>query len=105
MADGNNNNDDDAENNHNNDDNATINEEDEQGSVNGPPQLESSIVRMDFNNADCNVDFDYPIYRLLHVEGQPVILFTDAKAEEMAFPCLFPNGVNGFLTARDPAIN
>ena len=32
-----------------------------------------------------------------HVEGQPVSLFTD-KAEEMA---LIPNGVNGFLTARD----
>ena len=35
----------------------------------------------------------------------PISLFTDAKAEEMAFPCLFPNGVNGFLTARDPAIS
>ena len=32
-------------------------------------------------------------------------LLTDAKAEEMAFPCLFPNGVNGLLTARDPAIS
>ena len=60
-------------------DNTTICEEDEQGTVNGPHQLESSIVRMDFNNADCNVVFDYQVYRLLRVEGQPVILFADAK--------------------------
>ena len=51
-----------------------------------------------------NGDFNYSVYRLPRVEGQPISLFTDAKAEEMAFPCLFPNGVNGFLTARDPAI-
>ena len=36
----------------------------------------------------CSVDFNYPVYRLPHVEGQPVSLFTDAKAAEMAFPCL-----------------
>ena len=79
---------------------------------NGPPQLESSVVRTDFNmpNTEAvdiirNGDFNYPVYRLPRIEGQPISLFTDAKAEEMAFPCLFPNGVNGFLTARDPAIS
>ena len=98
------------------DDNTTTNEEDDeqqqQGTVNGPPQLESSVVRTDFNmpNTEAvdiirNGDFNYPVYRLPRVEGQPISLFTDAKAEEMAFPCLFPNGVNGFLTARDPAIS
>ena len=104
-------NDDDDE---NNDDNTTTNEEDEQqqqqeGTVNGPPQLESSVVRTDPNMEAVDIvrngDFNYPVYRLPRVEGQPISLFTDAKAEEMAFPCLFPNGVNGFLTARDPAIN
>ena len=53
----------------------------------------------------CNGDFNYPVYTLPSVEGQLVSLFTDAKAEEMAFPCLFPNCVNGFLTAHDPTIS
>ena len=101
-------NDNNNDNNDDNDDNTTTNE----GTVNGPPQLESSVVRMDFNmpNTEAidiirNGDFNYPVYRLPRVEGQPISLFTDAKAEEMAFPCLFPNGVNGFLTACDPAIS
>ena len=34
-----------------------------------------------------------------------LVFFTDAKAEEMAFRCLFPNGVNGFLTTHDPAMS
>ena len=112
----NNNDEDDDETSDDNDDNTTTNEEDEeqqqQCTVNGPPQLESSVVRTDFNmpnteaiNIIRNGDFNYPVYRLPRVEGQPISLFTDAKAEEMAFPCLFPNGVNGFLTARDPAIS
>ena len=109
--------DNDNNNDNNDDDNTTTNEEDEQqqqqqGTVNGPPQLESSVVRTDFNmpNTEAvdiirNGDFNYPVYRLPRAEGQSISLFTDAKAEEMAFPCLFPNGVNGFLTARDPAIS
>ena len=111
----NNNDEDDDETSDDNDDNTTTNEEDDeqqqQGTVNGPPQIESSVVRTDFNMPNTkavdirNGDFNYPVYRLPHVEGQPISLFTDAKAEEMAFPCLFPNGVNGFLTARDPAIS
>ena len=98
-----NNNDNNDENNDDNDDNTTTNEEDEQqqqqqqqGTVNGPPQLESSVVRTDFNmpNTEAvdiirNGDFNCPVYRLPRVEGQPISLFTDAKAEEMAFPCLF----------------
>ena len=55
------------------DNNATINEEYEQRTVNGPPQLVSSVVRMDFNNADYNVVFDYQVYRLVRFEAQPVI--------------------------------
>ena len=107
-------NDNNNDNDEDNDDNTTTNAEDEQqqGTVNGPPQLESSVVRTDFNmpNTEAidiirNGDFNYPVYRLPRVEGQPISLFTDAKAEEMAFPCLFPNGVNGFLTARDPEIS
>ena len=86
-----------------NDDNNNDEEDDEQqqGTVNGPPQLESSVVRTDFNmpNTEAfdiirNGDFNYPVYRLPRVEGQPISLFTDAKAEEIAFPCWFPNGVN-----------
>ena len=64
----------------------------QQGTVNEPPQLESSVVRTDFNmpNTEAvdiirNGDFNYPVYRLPHVEAQPISLFTDAKA------CLFPN--------------
>ena len=111
---------DDNNNDADNDDNTTTNEEDDeqqqqqqqQGTVNGPPQLESSVVRTDFNmpNTEAvdiirNGDFNYPVYRLPRVKGQPISLFTDAKAEETAFPCLFPNGVDGFLTARDQAIS
>ena len=113
SRDDNNNNDDedDDENNDDNDDNTTTNAEDEQqqqqheGTVNGPPQLESSVVRTDFNmpNTEAidiirNGDFNYPVYRLPRVEGQPISLFTDAKAEGMAFPCLFPNKYYGLYS-------
>ena len=77
----------------------------------GLSQLESSVVRMDFNMPNmeavdiiCNGVFNYPVYRLPSVEGQPVSLFTDAKAEEMAFPCLLPNGINGYHTQNIIAI-
>ena len=108
----NNNDNNDEDNDENNDDNEQQQQQQQQSTVNGPPQLESSVVRTDINmpNTEAvdiihNGDFNYPVYRLPRVEGQPISLFTDAKAEEMAFPCLFPNGVNGFLTARDPAIS
>ena len=50
-----------------------------------PPELERSVVRTDFNMPNMEVvdiirnrDFNYPVYRLPCVEGQPVSLFTDA---------------------------
>lgn len=46
-----------------------------------------------------------PVHQLSRVSGQPISLFDDNKAEEMAFPCLFPKGVNGFHTAQDPTIS
>ena len=80
-----------------NDDNTTTNEEDEQqqGTVNGPPQLESSVVRMDFNmpNTEAvdiihNGDFNYPVYRLPCVEGQPAYLLM-LKQRKWHFPVCF----------------
>ena len=45
------------------------------------------------------------MHQLPRVSGQPINLYDDNSAEEMAFPCLFPNGVNGLHTARDPPIS
>ena len=45
------------------------------------------------------------MHQLPHVNGQPINLYDDNSANEMAFPCLFPNGVNGLHTARDPLIS
>ena len=45
------------------------------------------------------------MHQLPRVSGQPINLYEDNSAEEMAFPCLFPNGVNGLHTARDPPIS
>ena len=54
----------------------------QQGTVNGPPQLESSVVRTNFNMPNTkavyiirNGDFNYPVYRLPRVEGQPVSVY------------------------------
>ena len=45
-----------------------------------------------------------PLHQLQCVQGAPISLFTSTTAEQMAFPCLFPNGTNGYRTARDPPI-
>ena len=78
----------------------------------GPPQLEGSVIRMDFTlpNVEATDVLNPgshmgPVHTLSRVSGQPISLFDDNKAEEMAFPCLFPTGVNGFHTARDPTIS
>ena len=42
---------------------------------------------------------------IIEVSGQPINFYDDNSAEEMAFPCLLPNGVNGLHTARDPPIS
>ena len=97
-----NNDEDDDENNedNDNDDNTTTNEEDEQqqqqqGTVNGPPQLESSVVRTDFNmpNTEAvdiirNGDFNYPVYRLPHVDSLLVCLLM-LKQRKWHFPVCF----------------
>ena len=44
------------------------------------------------------------VHQLQGVQGAPISLFTSTTAEQMAFPCLFPNGTNGYRTARDPPI-
>ena len=78
----------------------------------GPPQLEGSVIRMDFTlpNVEATDVLNPgshmgPVHTLSRMSGQPISLFDDNKAEEMAFPCLFPTGVNGFHTARDPIIS
>ena len=81
------------------------------GTETGPPQLEGSVIRMDFTlpsveAADVlNPGTHGPMHTLSRVSGEPISLFDDNKAEEMAFPCLFPTGVNGFHTVRDPTIS
>ena len=37
------------------------------------------------------------------VRGVPVSLFSDREAEQLAFPFLFPDGINGYRPARDPS--
>ena len=66
------------------------------------------VIRMDFtlpNEETRDIVQHRPLHRLPRIEDQPVSLFHDNQAEEMAFPCLFPNGINGFCTARDPPIS
>ena len=45
------------------------------------------------------------MHQLPHVSGQPINLYNDNSAEEIAFPWLFPNGVNGLHTARNRPIS
>ena len=76
-----------------------------------PPQFECAVVRTDFNLPNVEtIDVIrqggafHQVHQLSRVHGQPISLYDDNSAEEMAFPCLFPNGINGLHTARDPAI-
>ena len=46
----------------------------------------------------------HQVHQLSCVRGQPISLYDDNSAKEMAFQCLFPDGINGLHTARDPAI-
>ena len=45
------------------------------------------------------------MHQLPRVSGQPINLYHINSAEEMAFPSLFPNGVNCLHTAREPPIS
>ena len=51
------------------------------------------------------MDYNNQVHQLHRVSGQPINLYDNNSAEEMAFPCLFPNGVNVLHTARDPPIS
>ena len=89
-----------------------VNNEPEGHSSNEPPQFECSVVRTDHTlpNVEAidfirNGSYNNQVHQLPHVSGQPINLYDDNSAEEMAFPCLFPNGVNGLYTARDPPIS
>ena len=81
------------------------------GMETGPPQLEGSVIRMDFTLPSVeatdviNPGTHGPVHTLSRVSGEPISLFDDNKAKEMAFPCLFPTGINGFHTVRDPTIS
>ena len=83
--------------------------EPEENSSNEPLQFESSVVRTDHTLPNVEaIDFirnGSSVHQLPHVSGQPINLYDDNSAEEMAFPCLFQNGVNGLYTARDPPIS
>ena len=51
-------------------------------------------------------DGNAPVHQLEHhVCGVPVSLFSDREAEQLAFPFLFLDGINGYRTARDPSIS
>ena len=87
-----------------------ITNEPQQSSIE-PPQFECSVVRTDHTlpNLEAidfirNGSYNNQVQQLPRVSGQPINLYEDNSAEEMAFPCLFPNGVNGLHTARDPPI-
>ena len=89
----------------------STNNEPEGNSSNEPPQFECSVVRTDhiLPNVEAidfirNGSYNNQVHQLPGVSGQPINLYNDNSAEEMALPCLFPNGVNGLHTARDPPI-
>ena len=88
------------------------NNEPQQSTSIEPPQFECSVVRTDHTlpNLEAidfirNGSYNNQVHQLPRVSGQPINLYEDNSAEEMAFPCLFPNGVNGLHTARDPPIS
>ena len=87
-----------------------VNNEPKENTSNESPQFECSVVRTDHTIPNVEaIDFirngsyyDNQVHQLHCVSGQPINLYD--SAEEMAFPCLFLNGVNGLHTARDPPI-
>ena len=80
----------------------------QQESEEGSPELESSVIRRDFTLPNVDVqnvitDGNAPVHQLERIRGAPVSLFSDREAEQLSFPFLFPDGVNGYRTARDPS--
>ena len=97
-----NNDEDDDENNDDNDDNTITNEEDDEqqqqheGTVNGPPQLESSVVRADFNmpNTEAvdiirNGDFNYPVIDYHVLKASLLVCLLMLKQRKWHFPVCF----------------
>ena len=80
----------------------------QQESEDRSPEFESSVIRRDFTLPNVDVqdvirDGNAPVHQLEHVCGVPVSLFSDREAEQLAFPFLFPDGISGYHTARDPS--
>jgi len=80
----------------------------QQESEDRSPEFESSVIRRDFTLPNVDVqdvirDGNAPVHQLERVRGVPVSLFSDREAEQLAFPFLFPDGINGYCTARDPS--
>ena len=80
----------------------------QQESEEGFPEFESSVIRRDFTLPNVDVqnvitDGNAPVHQLERIRGAPVSLFSDREADQLAFPFLFPDGVNGYRTARDPS--
>jgi len=76
----------------------------QQESEDKSPKFESSVIRRDFTLPNVDVqdivrDGNTPLRQLERVGGVPVSLFSDREAEQLAFPFLFPDGINGYRTA------
>jgi hypothetical protein len=75
-------------------------------------EVEMGVVRMDYSLPNVEVDDilvgkkqnHHEVIHLGRVVAEPINLFTHPNAEEMAFPQLFPHGVNGFRASREVRI-
>ena len=80
----------------------------QQESEDGSPVFESSVISRDSTLPNVDVqdvirDGNAPVHQLERVCEIPVSLFSDREAEQLAFTFLFPDGINGYCTARDPS--
>ena len=76
------------------------------------PEVEMGVLCMDYSLP--NVELDdilvgkkqnhHEVIHLGRVIAEPINLFTHPNVEEMAFPQLFPHGVNGFRAPREVRI-
>ena len=76
------------------------------------PEVEMGVVRMDYSLPNVEVDDilvgkkqnHHEVIHLGRVVAEPINLFMYPNTEEMAFPQLFPHGVNGFRASREVRI-
>ena len=74
------------------------------------PEVEMGVVRMDYTLPNIEVNDilvgkqNSHVIHLGRVVAEPINLFIHPNAEEMAFPNLFPLGINGFRAAREVRI-